>query len=497
MKEGSEAKERNCKLDAFRDGRDELNLAEFPLAAISDRFLDGTKTVVFSDQVWDEEKKQHVPRSLTISGSDRYGLPTAKDDDVLLACIQLSSIGGFHGREVHFSRYELLKLLRWKDETKNYRRASVSLRRWKGVTVYSDKAFYDHSRKSWVNRDFGVFDNLYVYEREERDKVVAPASSWLVWNEVIFESFRAGYLKKLDWDLYCRLESPVAKRLYRFLDKRFYHRDHLVLDLDELALNKVRMSRNYNSAQIKRALMTGIRELEALWELRPMAQEERFLRVGHGKWEVVFDRKAKRKRAAAGAPSSLELDLVARSVSQPVARQLVEGHPQEKIRTMLELHDWYKQRGQVRGPGFLVAGIKDPNGYVLPEGFESSAEKAKRNQVENSRKVAQRELEEERERKRQGTERQQQERFSAFWASLTKEQRVAYEAEALAATSPTKRDGYLRGRNEKSPLAEQYRLMILREHFQSTPAADEPQSPRASSRENVFHAPSGATALES
>ncbi len=173
-----------------------MNLAEFPLSAICNRFLDGTKTVVFSDQVWDDVKKTHVPRSLTISGSDRYGLPTAKDDDVLLACIQLSSIGDFHSREVHFSRYELLKLLRWKDETKNYRRLSVSLRRWKGVTMYSDRAFYDHGRKSWVNRDFGVLDNLYVYEREQSEGRRAPASSWFVWNEVLFRELPVWVLEE-------------------------------------------------------------------------------------------------------------------------------------------------------------------------------------------------------------------------------------------------------------------------------------------------------------
>ena len=135
LKEKQNDKWRKIALETFADGRDEMNLAEFPLAAIGDRFLDGTKTVVFSDTVWDREKREHLPRQLTISGSDRYGLPTAKDDDILLACIQLSSIGDFHDREVQFSRYELLKLMRWPDESRYYHRLSTSLRRWKGTTV--------------------------------------------------------------------------------------------------------------------------------------------------------------------------------------------------------------------------------------------------------------------------------------------------------------------------------------------------------------------------
>ena len=193
-----------------------MNLAEFPLAAISDRFLDGTKTVVFSDSVWDSELRRHVPRELTISGSDRYGLPTAKDDDVLLACIQVSSLGDFQTREVNFSRYELLKLLRWPDEGKYYHRLATSLRRWKGLTIFSNRAFYDNGRKSWVNRDFGIFDKLQIYEREVTRGIFAPPSSSFVWNEVLFESFQAGYLKQLDWDLYCRAEKPRRKAVIPF-----------------------------------------------------------------------------------------------------------------------------------------------------------------------------------------------------------------------------------------------------------------------------------------
>jgi hypothetical protein len=63
-----------------RDGRDEMNLVELPLSGISDRFLDGRKTVVFTDEIWDRTLAQRVERKLAISGSDRYGLPTINED---------------------------------------------------------------------------------------------------------------------------------------------------------------------------------------------------------------------------------------------------------------------------------------------------------------------------------------------------------------------------------------------------------------------------------
>ncbi len=183
-----EKKQDRVLYEEFKLGMDELNLAEFPLAGIADRFLDGRKTVVFKDQVWDPERRLHIPRELAISGSDRYGLPTASDDDVLLACMQLAHIDGFKSREVSFSRYGLLKLLRWPDEGKYYKRLFLALRRWKGVTIYSNRAFYDHAKKSWINRDFGIFDNLYVYEREETRG--GEQHSWFVWMKLYSRASR-------------------------------------------------------------------------------------------------------------------------------------------------------------------------------------------------------------------------------------------------------------------------------------------------------------------
>ena len=181
-------------------GVDELNLAEFPLSSIAERRLDGKKTIVFEEPIFDRVEGKVVQRRLTISGSDRFGLPAAKDDDVLLACMQISKLQDFQSPIVTFSRYEILRMLRLSDSTANYARIATSLRRWKGLTIFSDRAFYDHQHKSWVNRDFGIFDTLYIYSREVDGPNIA-ASSRFTWNEVLFKSFQAGYLKRLDWNL--------------------------------------------------------------------------------------------------------------------------------------------------------------------------------------------------------------------------------------------------------------------------------------------------------
>ena len=63
-------------------GRDELNLAEFPIALIADRVPAGQKTLYFEDR----------HGRLTVTGSDAYGLPTATDTDVIVALIYLTKL---------------------------------------------------------------------------------------------------------------------------------------------------------------------------------------------------------------------------------------------------------------------------------------------------------------------------------------------------------------------------------------------------------------------
>ena len=279
-------------------------------------------------------------------------------------------------------------MLRLPLESKYYARLATSLRRWKGLTIFSDRAFYDHAHKSWVNRDFGIFDTLYIYNRESAESGKIKSTSRFTWNEVIFSSFQAGYLKRLDWNLYTSLESGVSKRLYRLLDKRFYHSQSFELDLRELAVNRIGLSSNQNVAQWKRSLAKGILELEQKWDLRILPIEKRFIKQGRGNWAVRFDRKRKSKPiliethlfvpkempsiAPTMDPLQLQFALTKRGIGPATAEELAETLPSQSIQTMIELFDWYNARGQTRHAGFLVQSIRNPSSITMPIGFESS-----------------------------------------------------------------------------------------------------------------------------
>ena len=164
-----------------------------------------------------------------------------------------------------FNRYQLLRILGWRDEGKSYTRLDKSLKRWTGVTLYYENAWRDNRDKRWVNASFHLLDEVVL--RSGRVAVAMSdadePSSYFTWNEIVFESFQAGYLKQLDLDFYRPLKLAVAKRIYRFLDKRFHFTNELRFDLAFFACEHVGLSRRYDVAQLKRRLSPAIRELEA------------------------------------------------------------------------------------------------------------------------------------------------------------------------------------------------------------------------------------------
>ena len=145
-------------------GKDEMNFAEFPIALLTDKVPKGQKLIKFEDEIFDEKRKRIVTRRRIIEGSEEFGLPTATDDLVILALIQLTKLkGDFAKREVEFTRLELIKLLGWADEGRSYERIKLSLLRIKAVNYVYDNAWWDSRQKMWTTQSF-------QHHRQRRDQ---------------------------------------------------------------------------------------------------------------------------------------------------------------------------------------------------------------------------------------------------------------------------------------------------------------------------------------
>jgi hypothetical protein len=465
-----------------RNGRDELNLAEFPLAAISDCVPDGQKTLVFTDTIFDQGKSATITRRLTISASDAYGLPTALDDEVILGLVQVTKQSGFANRRVEFTRYQLIQLLGWRDDGRSYDRIEQSLKRWLGVTLYYDKAWWDNGSRSWVDENFHILEHVTLHDAAPRRHLNGELGregvhSFFVWNEVVFRSFQAGYLKQLDLDIYRSLESAVAKRMYRFLDKRFYHRDRCEFALGDFACEHIGLSRNYDTAQIKRGLEGAIHELEAVGFLQPMSKEKRYLKVARGDWRIVLVQKPQPQSEpveSADQVNELGQKLVKRGITASVAAELTGEFPANRIEMQLEVFDWLvsqKNANVSKNPaGYLVKAIRE--GFAAPKAFGRSCRSKCRTQSSQILATP----------KQRVVVASNAEESSAFrsaideyWNRMSPAEREELEQTALAQAGRRMVQGFERSvRNQNSGTAEAYRRMILDRYISRLLGLSEP-----------------------
>src|SRR4051794_33309981 len=85
-------------------GRDEMNIAEFPISLLCDRAPKGQNEIEFKDKIFDPQTGHEIIRNLTITAPEKYGLPTSTDDDVILALLQLTKQqNNFTRPEVQFT----------------------------------------------------------------------------------------------------------------------------------------------------------------------------------------------------------------------------------------------------------------------------------------------------------------------------------------------------------------------------------------------------------
>jgi hypothetical protein len=262
------------------------------------------------------------------------------------------------------------------------------------------------------------------------------------------------------------LKSAVSKRMFRFLDKRFYHRRRWEFDLREFACEHIGLSRTYNVGQIKAKLQTALDELTAAGVLEPLGRAERYAKVGRGDWRIIIIQKALK---AAGKPRKAERpelvkELEGRGVTPATAEALVEAVPAERIRLKLEVFDWLvarRDRRIARSPaGYLVRSIEDD--YAAPQGFESRADGLRREEA--ARQARQREAEQHRRRKaEQAREAAEHTQITTFWNALSPAEQTQLEADALAQADPSLRESYHTSRG--TPLEAMARRLIREDHI--------------------------------
>lgn len=352
--------------------RDEMNLAEFPLAVLSTRSNAATKTLEFSDSVTGKNGEV-VNRKWIITGADKFGLPTSSDDEVLLGLLKLTVDDGVRERKVHFTRYELLKILRWTTEGRSYSRLQKALDRLSGVRIKATNAFYDNDTKLHCTKNFGIIDAYEI--NDGRDANIK--SSFFTWSDVLFKSFQVGFIKKLDLDFYLDLKSAVSKRLYRYLDKHFWYRSRMQLNLFVLAHEKIGISRNYTYASsIRQQLDPAIEELIG----RGFISKCEYVGKGKDTEIVLYSGKSKvlppaatsaaAKNEGTACAQDIARMLVERGIQESQIGAILAGKTEKELARIVEIvkhFDNEMKRGKIkRSPaGFLYYAVTNAETFKL------------------------------------------------------------------------------------------------------------------------------------
>ena len=246
-----------------RQGRDEMNLVEFPFATLTHRPAMGSITC----QRWTTgaDGERHKQRWV-VQGGSASGLPTEFDERVYVALMALSKQQGLSERKVTFSVYQLLKIMGESHDSGHYRSVERSLERLLRASIVAEGAFWDAEKSKLVGmiNGFHLIEKYWLaYKEPDRDKVAREkARGYVIWGREIWSSLQSGYLKQLDLDLFYGLRTPVARRLYRFLDKKLHRRQRFEIDIFQLS-QQLGMAYYRYPAKVREKLQPGIDELVA------------------------------------------------------------------------------------------------------------------------------------------------------------------------------------------------------------------------------------------
>ena len=242
-------------------GKDEMNLVEFPFGPIT---ATSVKTLEVEHQAFDRVLKREVTRKLLMTGSDKWGLPRPIDDQVLLGLKTLTHEAGFASPLITFSRYQLCRAIGWEPDGRTYRRLEQSIDRIAGTTFKFKDAWWDNGEKEYKSKTFHLITDVEICSRDQLDRsriVTGRTEQQLCsirWGEVIWKSFQDSFIRTLDMRMFRRIAQgrrrEVPLRLYRILDKRFWHGPVARFNLSRLCTGTLGLSPNYSPSQMKRVL---------------------------------------------------------------------------------------------------------------------------------------------------------------------------------------------------------------------------------------------------
>jgi hypothetical protein len=316
----------------------EMNLEEYPAFRLGRR---SKRLELRYSRTRTDAEGHTLEQTWVVRGVEGLGLPGPFEQDLYVALLVLFTEQGLpaDGR-IRFTRNRLAQVMGCSNSGRGYELLEQGLSRLAGATVHTEHAFYrpgaispKGERSGLAERlslDFHILEEVRVYERRtfvdaadavdadttipagdetgarplvERGRPLEVSVARL--GQPLVQSYERRYTKGLDATFYFGLERPLAKRLYRYLDKVRNGRGGFEIGL--LALADVLGLEYRYPSDVKDGLSDAHAELQATGYLAgagyaplaggPKAGEK----VVYG-IQPAFDKRPRRRAGAAEPP---------------------------------------------------------------------------------------------------------------------------------------------------------------------------------------------------
>lgn len=258
-------------------GKDERSLIKLPFTLPGRR---KRKTNTLRSE-WEGKDKNGRRKKFykVVTGSDDRGLPAHPAEDIYIGLLYYTATGTDAKQELRIPTRNLLKLMQWGTGGRAYRRLKRSLEELLGLTIRTN-ALWDTETEGYVEAGFHVIER-YRFKKVNDAPLFGEQEQQVLevkWSDELHEYFKHARFKFLEVDVYYGLSSPLAKRLYRWLDDRLYQTGHVAIDIRHLAHNRLEISDSSRyPSQIMQKLEPAMDELKergiANWRLEESQTE--------------------------------------------------------------------------------------------------------------------------------------------------------------------------------------------------------------------------------
>jgi hypothetical protein len=252
-------------------GKDERSLIKLPFTLPGRRKRE-TSTLRSEWEGQDENGKAKTFYKV-VTGSDDRGLPAHPAEDIYIGLLYYTATGSDAKKRLRIPTRNLLELMQWGTGGRAYRRLKRSLEELLGLTVRTN-ALWDTETKSYVEAGFHIIER-YRFKKVNEAPLFGEGEQQILeveWSDELHDYFQRARFKFLEVHVYYSLSSPLAKRLYRWLDDRLYQTGHVAIDIRHLAHTRLEISKSTQyPSQILQKLQPAMNELQergiANWRL--------------------------------------------------------------------------------------------------------------------------------------------------------------------------------------------------------------------------------------